>query len=106
MLVAGLFGFAGMALLSLAINRHWREITKQPLAAIVQRFMQIAGAASLLLCLWLLTGERGDPTGWVTGTAIIMLAGIIWSLMFSLWPKLATLVMLTSTSLASFSLLV
>lgn len=106
MLVAGLFGFAGMALLSLAMNRHWREITKQPLTAIQQRFMQIAGSASLLLCLWLLTGERGAPTGWVTGTAIIMLAGIGWSLIFSLWPKLATLVMLIGTSLAGLSLLV
>ncbi len=106
MLVAGLFGFAGMALLSLAMNRHWREITKQPLTTIQQRFMQVSGVALLLVCLWLLTGERGDPTGWVTGTAIIILAGISWSLIFSLWPKLATLVMLIGTSLAGLSLLV
>lgn len=94
-----------MALLSLAMNRHWREITKQPLTTIQQRFMQIAGAASLLLCLWLLTGELGDPTGWVTGTAIIMLAGIGWSLIFSLWPKPVTLAMLTGASLTGIALL-
>lgn len=105
MLTAGIMSFAGLAMLSLAMPRHWREITKQPLTSIQQRFMQLAGGAMLVVCLWLMTGQQGDPTGWVTGTAIIMLTGISWSLSFSLWPKMATLAMLTATSLAGLTLL-
>lgn len=88
MLSAGLFSLTAIGLLAVAMPRHWRQISVQPLPATLRRLLQLAGFVLLLLCLWQFSDHNQNQAGWVIGAAVIMLVASGWSLIFSLSPRL------------------
>lgn len=97
MLSATLLSLSAVALLSLAMQRHWRQVAKKPLPTPVCRVLQLTGYSLLLLCLWRFSDGNHYQAGWVIGIAIMMLIAAIWSLSFSLWPRITTFIVLPIT---------
>lgn len=92
MLSASLFSVTAIGMLALAMPRHWRQIAAQPLADKWRRLLQLSGFLLLLLCFWLFSDNNQNQAGWVIGFAITMLIASGWSLSFSLWPRLTSII--------------
>ncbi|MDT8310025.1 MAG: DUF3325 domain-containing protein [Methylophaga sp.] len=92
MLSTSLFSVTAIGMLALAMPRHWRQIATQPLANKWRRLLQVSGFLLLLLCFWQFSDNNQYQAGWVIGVAIIMLVASGWSLTFSLWPRLTSIV--------------
>ncbi len=94
MLSASLFSLTAIGMLALAMPRHWRQISVRPLADKWRRLLQLAGFLLLLLCFWQFSNHNQHQAGWVIGVAITMLVASGWSLCFSLWPRLTSIISL------------
>lgn len=92
MLSASLLSVTAIGMLALAMPRHWRQISVQPLANKWRRLLQISGFLLLLLCFWQFSDNNHNQAGWVIGVSIIMLVASGWSLSFSLWPRLTSII--------------
>ncbi|MEX0616021.1 MAG: DUF3325 domain-containing protein [Methylophaga sp.] len=92
MLSASLFTMTAMGMLALAMPRHWRQVAAQPLADKWRRLLQLAGCMLLLLCFWQFSNHNQHHAGWVIGVAVTMLVASGWSLSFSLWPRLTSII--------------
>ena len=97
MLSATLLSLSAIALLGLAMQRHWRQVAKKPLPTSVCRVLQVTGYVLLLLCLWRFSDGNQYQAGWVIGIAVMMLIAAIWSLSFSLWPRITAFSILPVT---------
>ncbi len=91
MLSASLFSVTAIGILALAMPRHWRQISIQPLAD-KGRLLQISGLLLLLLCFGQFSDNNQYQASWVIGVAITMLVASGWSLSFSLWPRLTSII--------------
>ncbi len=97
MLSATLLSLSAVALLGLAMQRHWRQVSKKPLPTFVCRVLQVTGYVLLLLCLWRFSDGNQYQAGWVIGIAVMMLIAAGWSLSFSLWPRITAFSVLPVT---------
>ena len=97
MLSATLLSLSAIALLGLAMPRHWRQVANKPLPTSVCRVSQLTGYSFLALCLWRFSDGNQYQAGWVIGIAVMMLIAAIWSLSFSLWPRITAFSILPVT---------
>ncbi|MGH8484823.1 MAG: DUF3325 domain-containing protein [Pseudomonas sp.] len=88
MLAVALFGFAGFAILCLAMEKHYKELLGRAPTARRLRAFQIGGWSLLLVALWLAVDNSGWAMGLVELVAVLMAGVTLWVFLLPYQPRL------------------
>lgn len=88
MLAVALFGFAGFAILCLAMEKHYKDVLGTAPAATRLWTLRIAGWGLLLVALSLAVRNSGWAMGLVEFSAVVMAAVTLWVFLLPYQPRL------------------
>jgi hypothetical protein len=81
--------YAGFAALSLAMNRHARDVLQRELPSTQRLALRIAGCGSLAMSLYLMITHTGWPVGVVEWFGMLTAGAVSFALLLSYLPRIA-----------------
>ncbi|CAG8866972.1 hypothetical protein PS627_02255 [Pseudomonas fluorescens] len=88
MLSSALIGFAGVAALCLAMEKHFNDLLKRKSTVAQRRGLRVAGWSLLLLALALAVHQGGWALGLVAWIAVLMAGATLWVFVLPYQPRL------------------
>ena len=89
MLLATALCYAGMAGLSLAMSRHYSQVSTAKLSASRARLLRIASTMLLIVSLWPAITMWGVVVGIVVWLGLLSVAALLWVGLLAYWPRFA-----------------
>lgn len=89
MLLAIALCYAGMAGLSLAMPRHYSQVSTAKLSASRARLLRIASTMLLIVSLWPAITMWGVVVGIVVWLGLLSVAALLWVGLLAYWPRFA-----------------
>ena len=89
MLLATALCYAGMAGLSLAMPRHYSQVSTAKLSASRARQLRIASTLLLIVSLWPAISMWGVVVGIVVWLGLLSVAALLWVGLLAYWPRFA-----------------
>lgn len=81
--------YAGLAVLSLAMNRHARDVLQRELPSTQCLALRVAGCGLLAISLYLVIAHVGWPMGTVEWLGMLTASAVIFVLLLTYFPKVA-----------------
>ena len=103
--VAFAFTYAGLAALSLAMNRHAREVFQRELADAPRLALRCAGGCLLVVSLILTAAGSGWPVGTVEWFGMLIASAVACVLLLTYYPKAVAVLAAALPVLAVFALI-
>lgn len=97
--------FSGFTALSLAMNRHARDVLRRELPARQRTVLRVAGFAVLGLSLWLAATATGWSLGLVEWVGMLSVSAVALVLSLTYAPRLAPLLAVGLPALATLLML-